>query len=288
MKHALRSAVLGLWVLGLASPAPAQLLADGPVVYGHHHLNVSSIEASKKFFVEALGGTAIRIGTRGVEVIQFPNVLIFMRAQAPTGGTKGTSVDHIGFSVPDLRRAVDGVKASGYRMATREELPPARRVVDDIAPGTGGRPSIAFAMGPDDVKVELLENQQQTLPITLNHVHFRGQQNAEMQAWYVKIFGATARQTANFPAADLPGVALNFSAADAPVEGTSGRALDHIGFEVQNLEDFCKRLEAAGITFDVAYRQVAALNIAIAFFTDPWGSYIELTEGLGRVSVARD
>jgi hypothetical protein len=28
---------------------------------------------------------------------------------------------------------------------------------------------------------------------------------------------------------------------------------------------------------------VAALNIAIAFFTDPWGTYVELTEGLNAV-----
>jgi hypothetical protein len=29
---------------------------------------------------------------------------------------------------------------------------------------------------------------------------------------------------------------------------------------------------------------VAALNIAIAFIKDPWGTYIELTEGLDKVS----
>jgi hypothetical protein len=33
----------------------------------------------------------------------------------------------------------------------------------------------------------------------------------------------------------------------------------------------------------VPYRKVPALGIAIAFFTDPWGTYIELTEGLDKV-----
>ena len=61
---------------------------------------------------------------------------------------------------------------------------------------------------------------------------------------------------------------------------TKGHSLDHIGFEVKNLEAYCKRLEAAGIKFDVPYRKVPNLGIAIAFLTDPAGAYIELTEGL--------
>ena len=68
-----------------------------------------------------------------------------------------------------------------------------------------------------------------------------------------------------------------------PVAGTQGRALDHVGFEVKNLQAFCKKLEADGVTLAVPYRQVPALGIAIAFLTDPWGTYIELTEGLDKV-----
>lgn len=285
MKRTLLSAVLGFCVLAVASPASAQRLADGPIVYGHHHLNVSNVEATKKFFVDALGGTAIQIGTNRLEVIQFPNVLIFMRAQAPTGGTKGTTVDHIGFTVPNLRQAVDRIKAAGFRMVTRAEVAANREVKDDIALPVGNAgASIAYAMGPEDVKVELVENRQQAQPIALGHVHFFGQQNAEMRAWYAKVFGAKARDAANFPAADLPGVALNFSPSPTPVVGTTGRALDHVGFEVKNLEEFCKKLEAAGIKFTMPYRKVPALNTAIAFITDPWGTYIELTEGLDKVS----
>jgi hypothetical protein len=67
------------------------------------------------------------------------------------------------------------------------------------------------------------------------------------------------------------------------VAGTQGRALDHIGFEVKNLEAFTKKLESEGIKLAVAYRQVPALNISIAFITDPWGTYIELTEGLDKI-----
>ncbi len=59
--------------------------------------------------------------------------------------------------------------------------------------------------------------------------------------------------------------------------------MDHIGFEIKGLEAFVKKLEAAGVKFDVPYRKVPALGISIAFFTDPWGAYVELTEGLDKI-----
>src|SRR5947208_16828257 len=80
----------------------AQLVADGPVVYGHHHLNVTSIDAHKKFWADTLGGVVVRIGTDNREVIKIPNVWIFLRMQAPTGGSKGSTADLIAFSVPNL------------------------------------------------------------------------------------------------------------------------------------------------------------------------------------------
>jgi len=275
-----------LLVLAVAPTASAQLAAakDGPIVYGHHHLNTANMDAQKKFFVDTLGGKLIKIGTNNAEIVEFPNVLIFFRAaQAPTGGTRGTTVNHIGFSVPSLRAIVDKVKANGFQMITSTEAP-GREVKDDIAgPLQPGGASIAFALGPDDVKVEFVEAKQQTIPITLHHVHFFNPKNTEMQAWYVKTFGAKPRSGGAFPAGDLPGVALNFSPSADPVVGTQGRALDHVGFEVKDLEAFCKKLEADGVKLAVPYRKVPALNIAIAFFTDPWGTYIELTEGLDKV-----
>ena len=52
---------------------------------------------------------------------------------------------------------------------------------------------------------------------------------------------------------------------------------------MKDLEAFTKKLEADGIKLDRPYTKVAALGISIAFFTDPWGTYIELTEGLDKV-----
>ena len=268
-----------------ASAASAQLLAakDGPIVYGHHHLAASDIPAQLKFFADTLGGTRITFGPQKIDVVKFPNVFIFFRNQKPTGGSKGTTVNHIGFSVPNLRQVLDRVKAGGYPIVTRSEVAATQQVIDDIAP-VNATTSIAFVMGPDDVKVELLENTQQTTPIALHHVHFFGAQNAEMRAWYEKVFGAKPRPAGGtFLVADLPGVALNFSPSPEPVIGTSGRSLEHIGFEVKDLEAFCKRLEEMGIKLSVTYRRAEALGLGVAFVTDPWGTSIELNEGLDKL-----
>ena len=274
-------------VLVSAADVRAQLTAakDGPIVYGHHHLNVTNVAAQKKFFVDTLGGMPITVGTNNLGIVKFPNVLIFFReVKTAPGGTRGTTVNHIGFSVPNLRAVVDKVKAGGYMMITSTEATPDRPVKDDIAgPPPAGGSSIAFVQAPDDIKVELVEAPAQKTPIALHHVHFFHPSNIEMRAWYVKTFGATSRDGGAFPAALLPGVALNFSSSPAPVAGTQGRALDHIGFEVKNLAEFTKTLEAGGIKMTTPYRAVPALGIAIAFFTDPWGTYIELTEGLDKI-----
>jgi catechol 2,3-dioxygenase-like lactoylglutathione lyase family enzyme len=230
---------LGSLLVGIpASTASAQILAakDGPIVYGHHHLNATSIDEHKKFWVDALGGTAIKAGT--FDVITFPNVLIFLSARMPGGPTKGSSLNHIGFSVPDLRRVVDNVKANGFRMVTAEEAPAGVTVKDDIGVTGSG---IAYALGPDGVKVELLQVDGQSAPIVHHHIHFFGDRPDEMRAWYMKVFGAKLRQTQinGIIGADLPAGGLNFSQSTGPVTGTRGRALDHIGFEVRNLEEFC-------------------------------------------------
>ena len=260
--------------------ANAQLVhaSDNPVVYGHHHINVSNLDDQKRFWVDTLGGTAVPFGDYAV--IKFENVLVFLREQKPTGGTKGTTVNHVGFTVPDLRAVLDNFRAAGYRVATTEEVPSSYEVKDGIAFNVVQEAYLAFVVAPDDVKIEFIDAPAQKAPVKLHHIHFATQEVAAMKDWYVKTFDAIGGMRGNFQAADLPGVNLTFSSSDQPLDGTRGRSLDHIGFEVDGLEAFCKRLEDQGITFDIPYTPIEDLGIAVAFFTDPFGTYIELTEGL--------
>jgi catechol 2,3-dioxygenase-like lactoylglutathione lyase family enzyme len=284
MRSALASACLCVLLMN-AAPSSAQLSAarEGPVVYGHHHVNATRVAAHTTFFVDALGGVPLTIGGR--QVVKFPNVLVFLREQAPTGGSVGTTADHLGLAVPDLRPVIGKLKAGGYRMITRASVPADWAVVDDITRSpAGGRP-IAFVLGPDDLKVELVQIADQAVPVALQHVHFFGPQRDEMQAWYVKVFGARASAPAagaRFLTATLPGVSLNFTASPTPVIGTKGRVVDHVGFEIDGLPAFLSRVAAMGITPD-GVRDVPDLGTSIAFITDPWGTLIELTEGLDRI-----
>jgi hypothetical protein len=79
---------------------------------------------------------------------------------------------------------------------------------------------------------------------------------------------------------------IRFVAASQPAVGTQGRAIDHIGLEVKNLEAFMKKLEEGGVKINRPYAaapaQLAPLK-SIAFVTDPWGTYIELNEGFADV-----
>ena len=106
-----------------------------------------------------------------------------------------------------------------------------------------------------------------------------------MRGWYVKTFGATAGRRGDFETAVLPGVILAFArSADAVIASTKDRAVDHIGFEVRDLQAFASRLEGAGITLDRRYARAPAMNnLGTVTFTDPWGTVIELTEGLDRI-----
>ena len=263
-----------------AAVASAQLVAsaEGPVVYGHHHLNVTSIDAHRRFWVDTLGATSVPFGSG--ELFKFHNVLVMARENPPTGGTKGTTVNHVGFWVPSVRAMIDTVREAGYPIVTKAEVPATLEVVDDMAYVADQDTYIAYTMAPDGVKVEFVENRSQTIPITLHHIHFATEQVDQMKAWYVETFGAVPGMRGSFEAADLPGVNLTYSPSADPLVGTRGRSLDHIGFEVEGLEAFCRKLEAQGITFDRPYQRVESLGIAIAFFTDPFGTYIELTEGL--------
>ena len=116
-----------------ASAASAQLTAasEGRVVYGHHHLNVTDVAEHRRFWVDALGGTPTPLGQG--ELFKFVNVLVFVTERAPEGGTKGSTVNHIGFWVPNVRAALETVRAAGYPIVTREELPASLEVVDDMA-----------------------------------------------------------------------------------------------------------------------------------------------------------
>src|SRR4029079_3243514 len=116
-----------------------------------------------------------------------------------------------------------------------------------------------------------------TEPVRMGTVTITTVAPEETRAWYARFFGA-----------EIPGVRLEFTKAATAPAPTKGRALDHIGFDVKGLEAFCQKLDAAGVKLDPPYTKLPNSDTAIAFLTDPWGTYIELTENLAPRGAATD
>jgi catechol 2,3-dioxygenase-like lactoylglutathione lyase family enzyme len=233
------------------------------VAMGHLHIVTPDPDAHRKIWIDTLGGRLVKKGR--LELASFPGVLVaFSRGEA-NGGTDGSVVDHLGFLVPDLDAAKAKLLAAGVEIV--REMPATRQM---------------FAMFPGGVKVEFSEDVKMSVPIKHHHVHFATPQIDEMRAWYAKWFDAIPGTRSKFKAADLPGVNLTWNPAENPTIPTKGRSLDHIGFEVQDLKAFCKKLEDAGIKLDRPVTSAPNLGLTIAFITDPWGTRIELTEGLAK------
>jgi len=287
--------VLSLIVLWHLVASQAQVLApnDVGVAMGQWYTIVRDAEAAKQFWM-LMGGSPIEVD--GTDVIKFPGVLIFLSKGEPSGGTVGTTVDHIGFHVPNGERFVAKLRAAGVKMD-----PTAGTRTPEYQGSSWGN-----VYSPDGLKVEILDSARSTAaigtpavraaspltgPIATDHIHFFVAESSleEIQAWYAQMFGAKSfmdpvpNVSNPVRAGNIPGVELKFSKSpDSPVP-TKGRALDHIGFEVKNLEQFCKRLEANGVKFNQTYSRRRHKGYASAELTDTWGTSIELTEGLNKL-----
>ena len=262
MRHLLIAALVFL----LSSPAYTHLApqSQAGVTYGHVHLNVQDIEVHKKLWVEQFGGVVVQKGP--LTAVRLPGMLIALTQRDPTGGSQGTVMDHFGFKVRNLEAVLATWRAAG--------LP-----VTSEFTGAEGFPN-AYVMAPDDVRVELQEDKTLPVEVAAYHIHFLTPEYEELLDWYVETFSLKRRARGRIETTtDVPGMNLSFGNARTPTVGTRGRAIDHIGFEVDDLEAFCKMLEARGIEFDSPYREVPSVELKIAFLTDPSGVYIELTEG---------
>jgi catechol 2,3-dioxygenase-like lactoylglutathione lyase family enzyme len=260
--------ISALWLISSVAVcgAWAQPYTPNPegVTMGHWHLNSRDIERSKKMFV-AMG--AVDGGGAPLQRVIFPGVMVILNlgagAEPATAGTEGSVVNHVGLVVPNVQQSVARWKAAGV----------------PVLPGTNNRLDQAWVVTPDGLRIEILEDKNQTMPVKSDHVHFFQPASVipESQAWYVKMFGAKPGTRNNLPVDDLPGTQLRFNKVDALGAPTKGRVLDHIGFDVIDLKATIARLQANGVKLDRPYAMNES-GVGLAFITDPWGTYIELNQ----------
>jgi catechol 2,3-dioxygenase-like lactoylglutathione lyase family enzyme len=288
---------LTLATVGAQAPRPTLAAPNAAgVSMGHLHYRVRDVAANRRFWI-ALGGqpvTVSRFAAPGREILRFQDVLVVLDPGESAGGTEGSVLNHVAFRIPSLAP----VEAAGLTPARLAQFP-----------------GVSSVMSPENERIELFENTATNLtfvadggardaaadrhnrplavPIAFHHVHLYLPTAAavpEAKAWYAKVFGGIPGKRAQYDATDVPGINLNFSPAPPPggrssnlppakMAPTKGRMLDHIGFEVVRLRDFCRRLESMGIVFDELYAE-GRDGVGRASLTDPWGTSIELTEGL--------
>ena len=261
---------------GLAS---AQLAPpnEAGVSLGHIQLIVKDVDAQTRFWRGMVGGTIVM--NEKLAEIQIPGVYLLVRQGEPTGPSAGSVVDHFGFVFKDLPAALAKWRASGLTVTQ-----------------SAFNPNQGNVTAPEGIRLEVFGDPSLTVPVQMNHIHFslEREEIPHIQAWYAKTFGAmpgkresVARPGKWLETDDLTG-GINLSLSPAGAKSTvptKGRAIDHIGFEVRDLEAFCRKLESQGVVLEGPVRRSAdSQHLKVAFLTDPWGTRIELTEGLSPAS----
>jgi catechol 2,3-dioxygenase-like lactoylglutathione lyase family enzyme len=246
---------------GNAAAQPAPFNQTG-VTMGHWHIVSKDMEANKKLFL-AMGGKLFMPG--GNPLMMFPGVYInlVLDTEKGDGGTPGSVVNHVGFIVDNVQQRVAQWKAAGV----------------PVLPGNDNRLDQAFVVTPDGVRIEILEDKTQSMPLRHEHVHLflTETEIPKAQAWYAKTFGGKTGTRNGAPIVDLPGVQVRFGMADMKQAPTRRRVLDHIGFDVKDHQAFVKKIQAEGIKLDEPVRK-GATGSTITYITDPWGTRIEIIE----------
>ena len=276
----MRTLLAGVLFLTIADAAAAQLAAPNAtgVAMGHLHYRVKDVNANVAFW-ESLGGRSVRVGS--TQAVRFQDVFVFLTQGEYSGTSEGAVVNHIAFRVPSFaaleKTGITVQRLAGFPGVGNTNTPEGERVelFEDAA--------LNLTFTPDEGKHAAgsdRHNKPVGVPIAFHHVHLYvpGEEHLAAKAWYARMFGGIGGKRSNYDAVDLPGISLNFSGGrtSAPMKG---RTLEHVGFEITGLEAFCRRLESMGVKIEAPYRKNAD-GIATATVLDPWGTVIELTEGL--------
>lgn len=259
----IRVSIAMRWLYLLAASAAtlfAQLPAfnDAGVVPGHIHLMVQDPDAHMKLWKDLLGATETSSGS--MKMMKLPGIFVIFFKGQPSGPANGSTVDHIGFSVKDMAAMKAKIDAAHIEMVQN-----------------------MFAVLPDGVRLEFLEDKNQAEPVMFHHMHLFVSDAEGLRSWYVKMFGATpgSRRNGVVPSANFSQGEVDFLKSQQPTAPTKGRAIDHIGFDVKDLEATMKRLTAEGVQVEMPVRDMRQqIGLKIAFVMDPVGTRIELTEGL--------
>jgi hypothetical protein len=263
----MKRVVIALVLAAIPRVAVAQLPDKNAagVSAGHHILRSKDVEAANRFWT-SLGAEPTALAT--IKLTKIPGVLLYISAPrgtdaaAPLPGNHGTTVEFLTFKVKDLSASLAKWKAAGI-----VPMPQYKETT---------------LLGPDDVQIRISEDRTLATPIAADGLIMNVANGAEVSAWYAKWFGAKIGRSGNDIIGEIPGARIVFRETKEPIAPLRGHSLALLGFEVADLEGFVKKYQDAGGKYDgngtIARAQAA--NLAVIQLTDPWGTSIEVSQGL--------
>ena len=213
--------------------------------YHHVHITSSSPAMGVEWYSEYLGCEPVAdrddaATCDGVELVFVP--------QQTSGGSQGTGVNHLGFSYPDLTAKMAefeaiGVRGSGVRL---------QRFIDgSMVRDVPGLFKIAFIMDPWGTRIELVEDPDR---LGFHHIHLSASDPDATLAWYRDVLGGEPAMLKDRLDGVLFDDILVLVAAHpegAAPAGTQGRAIDHLGFVVPDLDAEAPALRQQRVRFQV-------------------------------------
>ena len=223
----------------VAMPAMARA-AD----YHHVHITASSPTEGVRWYNQYLDCEPI---ADRPDAADCGGVELTFVVQPTLGSTQGTGVNHISFSYPDLTAKMGELEAVGVRgSGVRLQRFPDGSTLRDIP----GLFKIGFIFDPWGTRIEMVEDED---TLGFHHVHLSAENPDATLAWYRDVLGGEpASLRGRIDGLQFGDVWLLVSQHDRGVPATTvGRAVDHIGFVVDDLD----AAAADMLEFDVVFEQ---------------------------------
>jgi len=224
--------------------------------YDHMHLAADNREAALEWYVDHLDAKMHPRGDR----VTIGDVLIVFFERAGSPRSEGSAVDHFGVSFPDLEAKMREFEADGVKV-----LAPIRDV-----PGLF---KLAFIEDPWGTKIEVVEDPE---TLGFHHVHVNVPDPQATFDWYAKYLGGVPGNLKGRIEGLRFGKVWFLARQVENAPPSRGRAIDHLGWLITDIERRFEEYEQAGLTILTPPREIAG-NVA-GVLDDGNGIMIDLVQ----------
>ena len=252
---------------GAALPARAQ----ATIPFDHIHVNEPAAEASQWWEKNIPGGRRIN---EAPNRIMYGAVRLMFLSPRSSGGSDGSVIEHLGFSVPDLDATMRALAAIDTKV-----IEPVRN--------TPGLYRSAMIESPWGTRIQLVQDPEL---LGLHHVQLRSPDPEAMYKWLLDKFGGERTklkgQIDSVKYAGVPGfTTVYIVAAKGSSVPSTGRVIDHIGWRsMGTIAETKMMLEKKSVELTSQPRPLELPNgpsINFFYVAGPDGTRIEIVERPG-------